>query len=404
MTLATSTLDQWSYSPAYPNEEAIASITARADVVVSRGRRGIRFRIPRRILEEQSGIKLREGRIYDLAGEVEGICGFHTFRIGTRLTTIYLHLPKQHLEKVVSHGTYNVRFFGLREMELSPGSHQVIESFKNGTNYSLLAKIVAGAAYHPKGPMHEAVSMAARVYRVKGRTRRFRFDLWRPKFERITGITLEQGLTYTIRGKIGEICGFEVQHEQTTTNQHVQIEVPKASRHRFEHGETYELIVESVSKKQTILSEKEIRMRDVWDWVLIAAWIDTEGSYIANASRSTYSVIITQKEKAPLIGICGFLRTHGIACTVRRKEGVSPMDSSKKCHAYYLDAWGPEGLAKIIQNTEPYIRTQNKRRQIERCKRELAAPRKRLEEKVIRARMLLGLVGQTAKTNHRDGA
>ena len=134
-------------------------------------------------------------------------------------------------------------------------------------------------------------------------------------------------------------------------------------------------------------------MRDLWDWALIAAWIDTEGSYIANASRSTYSVLITQKEKTPLIGICGFLRAQGIACTIRRKEGVSPADNSKKCHAYFLQTWGPEGLAKIIKNTEPYIRTKNKRRQIERCKRELAAPRKSLEEKVIRARMLLGLAG-----------
>jgi hypothetical protein len=167
--------------------------------------------------------------------------------------------------------------------------------------------------------------------------------------------------------------------------------VPKASRHRFLHGETYEVIVDSISKKVTILSEQEIRMRDIWDWVLIAAWIDTEGSYVANASRSSYSVMITQKEKAPLLGIRGFLRTQGIACAIERRESVNPSDPSKKGHVYSLYTWGPEGLAKIIKNTEPYIRTKNKRRQIERCKRELAAPRKRLEEKVIRARMLLGL-------------
>ncbi len=103
--------------------------------------------------------------------------------------------------------------------------------------------------------------------------------------------------------------------------------------------------------------------------------------------------MITQKEKTPLVGICGFLRTQGVTCAITRREAVSPRDGSKKGHVYSLYTWGPEGLAKIIQNTEPYIRTQNKRRQIEKCKRELAAPRKRLEEKVIRARMLLGLAG-----------
>ncbi len=272
MTLATSTLDQWAYSPVPdPSGEAIASIPARADVVTAHGLRNIRFRIPRRILEEQSGTKMSLGRIYELTGEVGGICSFHTFRIGSKLGTIYLHLPKQHLQKVTSRATYPIRFFGLRRVELPNATQRMIEKFKKGANYSTLAKIVAGEVHRPKGAMHEPACIAARVYMIDGRLRRFRFDLWRPKFERTTGITLEHGLTYTIRGRIEEICSFEVQHEQTTTNQHIQIEVPKASRHRFEHGETYEVIVESVSKKLTILSEQEIRMRDIWDWVLIAA-------------------------------------------------------------------------------------------------------------------------------------
>ncbi len=48
-------------------------------------------------------------------------------------------------------------------------------------------------------------------------------------------------------------------------------------------------------------------------------------------------------------------------------------------------------MAKVIRNTEPYIRTRNKRNQIARCRAEIAKPRKRLEEKVIRARLLLGI-------------
>lgn len=52
---------------------------------------------------------------------------------------------------------------------------------------------------------------------------------------------------------------------------------------------------------------------------------------------------------------------------------------------------GHEGLAKIMKNTEPYIRTKNKRRQIEKCKRKLAVPRRRLQEKAIRPKMLQGV-------------
>jgi len=120
MTLATSTLDQWTYSPIVdPNGEIVASIPAIADVVEPRGVRNIRFRIPRRILEEQSGIKMSEGRLYELTSEVVGICSFHTYRIGNKLGTIYLHLPKQYLEKVSSHASYDIRFFGLRKVRAS---------------------------------------------------------------------------------------------------------------------------------------------------------------------------------------------------------------------------------------------------------------------------------------------
>jgi hypothetical protein len=69
----------------------------------------------------------------------------------------------------------------------------------------------------------------------------------------------------------------------------------------------------------------------------------------------------------------------------------NPRNLSKKSLIYELVTWGAEGLAKVIRNTEPYIRTENKRNQIAHCKQELARPRKRLEEKVVRARLLLGI-------------
>ncbi|HEV2120503.1 MAG TPA: hypothetical protein VGS11_10450 [Candidatus Bathyarchaeia archaeon] len=205
------------------------------------------------------------------------------------------------------------------------------------------------------------------------------------------GIHFEAGLTYMIRGTITGICDFEAEHEQTKTNQHVQIEVPEKWRGTFKHGETYEIRIGSVSRKQALLSDQETRLGDIWDWELVAGWIDIEGCYIADASHGTYAVRIYQKEKLPMIGICAFLRAHGVDCTVVSTLTPNPSNPSQKCRGYSLVTWGAEGLARIIRNTEPYIRTQNKRNQIAHCKEELAKPRKRLEEKVIRARLMLGI-------------
>jgi len=102
-------------------------------------------------------------------------------------------------------------------------------------------------------------------------------------------------------------------------------------------------------------------------------------------------ISIYQKEKQPLEGICAFLRGNGIECSVVPTKHADPRDSSKLCYGFALVTWGADGLAKAIRNTEPYIRTQNKRNQIVHCKEEIAKPRKRLEGKVIKARLLLGI-------------
>lgn len=186
-------------------------------------------------------------------------------------------------------------------------------------------------------------------------------------------------------------CDFESEHEQTETNQHVQIEVPEIWRGAFKRGETYQVRIESITKQEVALSEPEAKMGGVWDWVLVAAWIDTEGCFVANASCSTFTVSIYQKEKLPLIGICAFLRKQGVECTVYPTTTTDSRDPTKTRHGYVVVAAGPEDVAKVIRNTEPYIRTQNKRNQIAHFKAELAKPRKRLEERVIRSRLLLGI-------------
>jgi hypothetical protein len=269
-------------------------------------------------------------------------------------------------------------------------------------NWGLLPRRLNSIPYGAPSPLQAPASLVGKIYEIRGEPTRFRFDFWRPTFEAKAGFHFEIGPTYIIRGKVVGICDFEVEHEQTESNQHVQIEVLARFRNGFRHGETYEIRISSISKLEVVLSEQEGRLGAIWDWVQVAAWIDTEGYFQADASTSAYRVGIQQKEKLPLMGICAFLRRRGLNAPWpplrARTRGSLPRlvtDSPSS-------TWGAEGLAKIIRNTEPYIKTQNKRNQIARCKKELAKPRKRLEEKVIRARLLLGIPPEGIRQSRRS--
>ncbi len=75
-------------------------------------------------------------------------------------------------------------------------------------------------------PFRGPSSLVGKVYEVKGEPVRYRFDFWRPTFEAKVGFHFDVGPKYLIRGRVVGICDFEPMHEQTETNQPVQIEVP----------------------------------------------------------------------------------------------------------------------------------------------------------------------------------
>ncbi len=214
--MANTTLDRWFYPWFGDSGGNPALLVSRAGSVRTRGYNHFRFRISRRLLEEQSGVKMEPGKIYELTGQIDGVCDFHTFRAGTSAETLFLHVPSDYQSLVVPHQLYQIRVNSVAQRQLSPEFADVVKRTRIGMNWSSLDRMLT-----------------------------------------------------------------------------------------------------------------------------------------------------------PLTS--------------------NPSDPSKKCRGYTIVTWGPEGLAKIIRNTEPYIRTQNKRNQIARCKEELARPRRRLEEKVIRARLLLGI-------------
>ncbi len=91
---------------------------------------------------------------------------------------------------------------------------------------------------------------------------------------------------------------------------------------------------------------------------------------------------VAQKERKVLQELCGFLDKHGLQPRLRldRPGGV-----------YYSEVYGTDRIAKIIKNIEPYIKTENKKRQIEQFKDKLIEQRKSLRPGIRIAREILGL-------------
>ncbi len=381
-------------------EDFLARITSRAYRFGPREKPTMRFHMLKRHFEEETGTKLEVGKVYQIKGKVEGIYDFEIFRVQSKHNVIRLHVPKEYREKLVPGKTYNVVISSIEEREIPGLDEEIRSQISRGANWRYYEERIRDIQTKQRRATTDAgqnfpskdypATIISRAYHLRGGTPRVRFDLWKPIFERKTGFKFQEGKHYVVKGKVEGICDFEAQHEHTSTNSHVQIEVPSVHAGRFKHGETYKILVELVAEKRTKLSAEEERLRREWNWPLVAAWIDTEGFYYAN-SAGGMGASICQKERKPLEGIAAFLRNEGILCGINERPCRSPRHNERTSKVYDLVTWGPEGLAKIILNTEAFIRTSNKREQIRRCKERIAAPRKRLEEKVMRARKILGL-------------
>ncbi len=140
--MANLTLDHWFYPWFGSHGQSTALVVSRADIVTTRGRGHIRFRIPRRLLEEQSGVKMELGKLYELSGQITGVCAFHTFRAGTEAETLLLHVPREHQKSVVPHQLYQIRFDSITQKELNPELAKLFERTGAGMNWALFARMV----------------------------------------------------------------------------------------------------------------------------------------------------------------------------------------------------------------------------------------------------------------------
>jgi len=117
-----------------------------------------------------------------------------------------------------------------------------------------------------------------------------------------------------------------------------------------------------------------------WTWRDVADWIDTEGLFAVYPQKRSYSVQVVQKERKPLKELASFVSSAGIPSRVRKnKRGI-----------YIAVVTGLLNVAKLIRETEPYIKTKNKQRQIKRFKDSLKKDKKTWKVSTLAARGILG--------------
>ncbi|HEV2120502.1 MAG TPA: hypothetical protein VGS11_10445 [Candidatus Bathyarchaeia archaeon] len=137
------TLDHWFYPWFGDSGRNTALMVSRADSVWTRGRQFFRFRVSRRLLEEQSGVKMELGKVYELTGHVDGICDFHILRAGTIAETLFLYVQREYQNLVVPHKLYQISFSSVTRKELSPELSEIVKRTKIGMNWWLLARMLA---------------------------------------------------------------------------------------------------------------------------------------------------------------------------------------------------------------------------------------------------------------------
>jgi hypothetical protein len=97
-------------------------------------------------------------------------------------------------------------------------------------------------------PPTTSTTIECRAYKVESYwTNRIRFDLWKPSFLDRTGFRLEEGKMYSISGRIGDICTFQVRH-RASKNPHLYVFVPQDKVTSFVPGVQYPITIEAAEE------------------------------------------------------------------------------------------------------------------------------------------------------------
>ena len=121
----------------------------------------------------------------------------------------------------------------------------------------------------------------------------------------------------------------------------------------------------------------------VVDWKMFAAWVDTEGSISSVVAKNRvknggvsrkrhHELAVYQTDESALGILRDFLCESGISATYLYKD--------KRTAVWSLKLTRIKDIEFVVSSIEPYILTENKKRQIERFKRFRAEKYKRIEQ------------------------
>jgi len=370
----------------------------------------ITFDIPKRDIEEKTGVRIEEGKLYRIKGNVGGKYDFEMYR--TVDSYVRHSVPVEHHHQIQGGKTYDIGITSVEEVPLTKAQSQLVSEWRDrGVPWNRIAyrinhmqpeqaeeqiqpsqkKSAAGEVerLHQLEKLERVENIGA-TFVAESRLQkrdianprdRFYFRIDNSEYKQKTGVAIEEGATYKISGEIEGVGTFQKKLRSVAAGQDMPIYVPHELKNKVELGKEYKITINSVERIPSVRDswEKLERPSLEWTWKEIASWIDTEGRI---NSESGFYADIAQKDKRVIEEICGFYQEHGLRPNMTLQKGTG---------CYHAHLARVDDVAMVVKNIEPYIRTENKKEQIRQFKEKLRAPRKTLHGGIREARKILDL-------------
>ncbi len=384
-----------------PEPNFIAIIPARATRNGKGGQYYPVFNVFKTAIQEDVGVKLSEGALYHIVGDVEGAFDFDIHRIVK--THFRMVTPLEHRDKVVLGEVYNLRIRLFEQVRLNTKQLEFARSAVGLQYRSLMYRLshfakqdqteidAANDVETHQTPekhlraervIHLAAAFSPTIRLQSGRDCRLYFRVKRSSFRQRTGLDIKEGEFYRVGGRIEGVGSFQKTLRSLAARQDIPFYIPKHLRRHLEVGKSCTVVIDRIErllKSDDWLSGSQMEIEG-WTWKEIASWVDTEGTI--HTGRFARYLSVAQKEKPVIQEIRAFLKREGV---------VSSLRLDKHTGVYYVMVSRVEHIATVIRNIEPFIRTENKKREVSAFKEELAMHRDRLRTSVIQARNILGI-------------
>ena len=340
----------------------------------------VSFSVSKHEIEIQTGLDLSTGGKYRLKGHVRELWNFDVERIITRDRYLDIYVPTRFQERFKRDENYRVVIDSIRLVEKSDKLSDA--DLKQDKPVTLFSGTVGQSQRITSWSRNQEGMIVPHLLKaqVSKEGKAVSFALTKSWIEKETRLTFESGRTYRISGSLGTICGFDGLLRETGYSEVHHVYVPSDQVAKFRPGRKYDVRIDEIRETSRATDNPNWKIDKFWDWKTVAAWMDTEGHYQAGKSR--FRAVISQDEREPLDGMRDFLLGERIPSVVY---------DVGKGHYQLRTLGGMETMAKFVLNTEPFIRTRNKREQIAHFK-DIVGTRARHENVHERnARRILGI-------------